>query len=95
MINNFWTQGFPASSLADPNNPLLYSIDPHLKTPMMQQWHLGMEYQLPSQRWSSFLMLDLTASGSMASTTAIRLPRVRSECALGGPPALPRGGWHD
>ena len=49
MINNFWTQGFPAASLNDPNNPLLYSLDPKLKTPMMQQWHLGFEYQLPSQ----------------------------------------------
>ena len=48
MINNFWTQGYPAISLVDPNNPLLYSIDPHLKTPMMQQWHLGMQYQLPA-----------------------------------------------
>jgi Carboxypeptidase regulatory-like domain/TonB dependent receptor len=48
-INNFWTQGFPAGSLTDPNNPLLYSLDPKLKTPMMQQWHLGFEYQLPSQ----------------------------------------------
>ena len=47
-INNFWTQGFPAGSLADPNNPLLYSLDPHLKTPMMQQWHFGVEYQLPA-----------------------------------------------
>ncbi len=49
MINNFWTQGFPANSLSDPNNPLLYSLSPDLKTPMMQQWHLGFEYQLPSQ----------------------------------------------
>lgn len=49
MINNFWTQGYPPSSLTNPNNPLLYSIDPDIKTPMMQQWHLGVEYQLPSQ----------------------------------------------
>ena len=49
MINDFWTQGFPAASLNDPNNPLLYSVDPHLRSPMMQQWHLGVEYQLPSQ----------------------------------------------
>jgi len=49
MINNFWTQGYPAASLKDPNNPVLYSIDPDLKTPMMQQWHLGLQYQLPAQ----------------------------------------------
>lgn len=59
MINNFWTQGYPANSLVDPNNPLLYSIDPHLKTPMMQQWHFGMEYQLPSDT-----VLELSYAGS-------------------------------
>jgi hypothetical protein len=48
MINSFWTQGFPNGSLSDPNNPLLYSLDPHLKTPLMHQWHLGFEYQLPA-----------------------------------------------
>jgi len=59
MINNFWTQGFPANSLVDPNNPLLYSLDPHLKTPMMQQWHLGFEYQLPSDT-----VVELSYAGS-------------------------------
>lgn len=48
MINNFWTQGFPATSLSDPNNPMLYSVS-DIETPMMQQWHLGFEYQLPSE----------------------------------------------
>jgi hypothetical protein len=37
---NFLYQGFPANSLSDPNTPSLYSIDPHLVTPYMQQWHL-------------------------------------------------------
>jgi len=59
MINNFWTQGYPATSLTDPNNPLLYSIDPHLRTPMMQQWHFGLQYQLPSET-----ALELTYAGS-------------------------------
>jgi hypothetical protein len=59
MINNFWTQGYPANSLVDPNNPLLYSIDPHLKTPMMQQWHLGMQYQLPGET-----VVELSYAGS-------------------------------
>ena len=49
MIANFWTQGFPANSLTDPNNPLLYSVDRNLRTPTMHQWHLGLEYQLPSE----------------------------------------------
>lgn len=59
MINNFWTQGFPAASLVDPNNPLLYSIDPKLRTPMMQQWHLGLQYQLPSAT-----VVELSYAGS-------------------------------
>lgn len=59
MISNFWTQGFPANSLIDPNNPLLYSIDRNIKTPMMQQWHLGFEYQLPSQT-----VLEISYAGS-------------------------------
>jgi hypothetical protein len=58
-INNFWTQGYPANSLLDPNNPLLYSIDLHIKTPMMQQWHLGLEYQLPSET-----VVELSYAGS-------------------------------
>jgi outer membrane receptor protein involved in Fe transport len=58
-INNFWTQGYPAGSLTDPNNPLLYSLDPHLKTPMMQQWHFGLEYQLPAQT-----VLEVSYAGS-------------------------------
>lgn len=62
MINNFWTQGYPASSLVDPNNPLLYSIDPHLKTPRMQQWHMGFEQQLPSQT-----VVELSYAGSHGS----------------------------
>jgi len=49
MIANFWTQGFPANSLTDPNNPLLYSIDRNIRTPMMHQWHFGLEYQLPAE----------------------------------------------
>ncbi|MGE5205088.1 MAG: TonB-dependent receptor domain-containing protein [Chlamydiota bacterium] len=59
MIANFWTQGFPANSLSDPNNPLLYSIDRNIRTPRMQQWHLGIEYQLPSQT-----VLQISYAGS-------------------------------
>ena len=45
---NVLSQGFPATSLSDPNSPELYSLDPHLVTPYTQQWHLGLEYQLPA-----------------------------------------------
>jgi len=39
--------GFPANALIDPNTPLLFSLDPHLVTPYMQQWHLSTQYELP------------------------------------------------
>jgi hypothetical protein len=39
-------QGFPANSLTDPNTPTLFSLDPHIRTPYMQQWFVGFEYEL-------------------------------------------------
>ncbi|MFY9646617.1 MAG: TonB-dependent receptor [Terriglobales bacterium] len=45
---NVLANGFPANSLSDPTAPELYSLDPHLVTPYTQQWHLGLEYQLPA-----------------------------------------------
>jgi hypothetical protein len=56
---NSLQQGFPANSLSDPNAPSLYSIDPHLVTPYMQQWHLGLEYQLPADT-----VLEVSYAGS-------------------------------
>jgi len=53
------SQGFPANSLIDPNTPTLFSESPTLRTPYTQQWHLGFEYQLPSQ-----LMLEVSYAGS-------------------------------
>ena len=44
----FLSQGFPASSLTDPNTPQLFTLDPNLRTPYMTQWHLSTQYQLPS-----------------------------------------------
>ena len=46
---NVMADGFPLDSLSDPNTPLLFSIDPKLRTPYNQQWHLGLQYQLPAQ----------------------------------------------
>jgi hypothetical protein len=45
---NVMANGFPADSLSDPNTPLLFSEDPHLRTPYQQQWHVGLQYQLPA-----------------------------------------------
>jgi len=58
-INNFWTGGYPANSLTDPNSPLLYSLDPNLRTPLVQQWHAGLQYQITSNT-----MLDVSYAGS-------------------------------
>jgi hypothetical protein len=56
---NILSQGFPATSLSDPNTPLLFSVDPNLRTPYNQQWHLGLQYQLPAQT-----LLDISYAGS-------------------------------
>jgi hypothetical protein len=56
---NILAQGFPANSLSDPNTPSLYSLDPRLVTPYTQQWHLGVEYQLPADT-----VLEVSYGGS-------------------------------
>ncbi len=56
------SSGFPANSLTDPNTPFLFSIDPHLATPYMQQWHLSTQYQLPAQT-----LLEIGYAGSKGS----------------------------
>ena len=43
---NFLYQGFPANALIDPNTPTLYSIDPKLVTPYVQQWHLSIQREM-------------------------------------------------
>jgi len=56
---NSLQQGFPADSLSDPNTPSLYSISPRLVTPYTQQWHFGLQYQLPAQT-----VLEVSYGGS-------------------------------
>jgi len=56
---NVLANGFPANSLIDPNTPELYSIDPKIRTPYNQQWHLGFQYQLPADT-----ILDISYAGS-------------------------------
>ena len=58
-INNFWTGGFPSASLNDPNSPILYSLAPDLLTPLVQQWHAGVQYQVTSDT-----LLDVSYAGS-------------------------------
>lgn len=51
--------GFPATSLTDPNTPTLFSVDPRLVTPYMQQWNFGIEHQFAGDT-----MLQITYAGS-------------------------------
>ena len=53
------SNGFPSTALTDPNTPQLYSIDPHLVTPYTEQWHMGLEYQLPAET-----VLEVSYAGS-------------------------------
>ena len=59
---NVLAQGFPASSLVDPNTPTLFSESSPLRTPYTQQWHFGFEYQFPAQT-----MLSISYAGSHGS----------------------------
>ncbi len=59
---NVLSQGFPATSLTDPNTPILFSVNPKVRTPYTQQWHLGFQYQLPSQT-----VLEFSYAGSHGS----------------------------
>jgi hypothetical protein len=62
---NVLSQGFAnnvntgLTPLADPNATELYSLDPHLVTPYTQQWHMGLEYQLPADT-----VLEVSYAGS-------------------------------
>jgi hypothetical protein len=62
------SDGFPASALVDPNTPLLFSLDPHLVTPYMQQWHLSTQYELPGNT-----VFEVTYAGSKGTKQYIYL----------------------
>jgi hypothetical protein len=55
----FLANGFPSNSLVDPNTPIFFSVDQNLRTPYMQQWHLGIQQELPSNS-----VFELTYAGS-------------------------------
>ncbi|MGA2375471.1 MAG: TonB-dependent receptor [Candidatus Sulfotelmatobacter sp.] len=57
--SNTLANGFPANALTDPNAPELYSIQPNLRIPYNQQWHFGLQYQMPADT-----MLDVSYAGS-------------------------------
>ena len=51
--------GFPATALTDPNTPTFFSVDQNLRTPYMQQWHFGIQQELPGNS-----VLEITYGGS-------------------------------
>ena len=53
------SQGFPANSLTDPSTPQLFTLDPKLVTPYVDQWHLSTQYQLPFET-----LFEVTYAGS-------------------------------
>jgi TonB dependent receptor len=96
---NVLSEGFPTNSLTDPNSPNLYSLDPRLVTPYTQQWHLGLEYQLPadtvfqvSYGGSRGLKLfafyngnQTTPTADATEATAPRRPAHNAACTLANP----------
>ena len=56
---HFLANGFPANALTDPNTPTFFSVDQNLRTPYMQQWHFGLQQELPGNS-----VLELTYAGS-------------------------------
>lgn len=63
---NGLANGFLANSLSDPNTPSLYSLDPNLVTPYTEQWHLGLEYQLPADN-----VLEISYGGSRGAVRCL------------------------
>ncbi len=61
-------QGFPSNALVDPNTPVLFSLDPHLRMPYVIQWHLSTEYQLTDKT-----MLETSYVGSKSNRSYIYL----------------------
>ncbi len=57
--SNTLANGFPSNALSNPNAPELYSIQPNLRIPFTQQWHFGVQYQMPAQT-----VLDVSYAGS-------------------------------
>jgi hypothetical protein len=51
--------GFPLNALVDPNTPTFFSVDRNLLTPYMQQWHLGVQRELPHDT-----VFEITYAGS-------------------------------
>ncbi len=60
--------GFPSTSLTDPNTPTLFSLDTKLKMPYVLQWHLATQYQFTAKT-----MLEIAYIGSKSDRSYIYL----------------------
>ncbi len=90
-------QGFPATSLSDPNTPNLFSIDPNIRTPYVLQWHATVQYEVSRDtlfevayvgskgtKLYTFLNLNQAAPTADPSVpTAIRRPFPTIDSAIG------------
>ncbi len=71
------SQGFPTNALTDPNTPTLFSLDLHLRTPYVMQWHMTLQYQItPSTMFETSYVgskgdrLYIYLNGNQAQPTA-------------------------
>jgi hypothetical protein len=82
----FLRNGFPANSLVDPNVPTLFSLDPNLRIPYVQQWHLTLQYQVAantvieasyvgSKGTKLYTFLNLNQAAPTADPSAPTAPR--------------------
>jgi hypothetical protein len=80
------SQGFPATSLTDPNTPTLFSIQTDLRMPYVIQWHLATQYQftpktmlevayIGSKSNRSYIYLNLNQAVATADPSAPTAPR--------------------
>jgi hypothetical protein len=78
--------GFPSTSLTDPNTPMLFSLDTKLRMPYVIQWHLATQYQFTSKTMlevayigskseRSYIYLNLNQAQPTADPTAPTAPR--------------------
>jgi len=78
--------GFPATSLTDPNTPVLFSLDTKLKMPYVIQWHLATQYQftpktvleiayIGSKSDRAYIYLNLNQAQPTADSSAPTAPR--------------------
>lgn len=83
------SQGFPANALVDPNTPVLFSLDPHLRMPYVMQWHLTLQYQITAKT-----MFETAYVGSKSDRSYIYLNGNQAQPTTdASAPTAPRRPW--